>query len=163
MEQKQFTEKIFSKGLTIILSLVILVMAAVTVVQAISGPVGTKPAPTWVLIAFTLLFFLVTLNFLYLKIVLDEKGIRVSYGIFSSFRKWEDVDSCELDDKNYFYGWGVRFGRYKKQWIWIYNVIGGPRIFFIMKGKKPRGLMVSSKKPEEILRIAGDFIAENKS
>lgn len=158
-ENSIYREKRASTGIFLLLLFVTIVMIAYFLVQLIYGPVGSDPAPTFFLAGFALFFILLTINFRYISIKLTDEYIKVSYGIFSKTLNWVDVVDCEEDEKNHFYGWGIRFGRYKKQWVWVYNVIGGPRIVFLTGKKNPRGLIVSTKNPQEILNIAKERLA----
>ena len=149
-----YKENRASFGIFVILFLVSLTMVVYLVIQLIYGPVGSKPSPDWVLALLVLIFILSTINFSHIRILLTDEHIKVYYGLFGTTLKWKDIVSCEPDEKNHFYGWGIRFGKYKKQWYWIYNVIGGPRVVFLTEKTKPRGLIVSTSHPEKILEIA---------
>lgn len=160
ISKELYKERLFSKGIFIILSFFTLLMAIYLFSQIIIGPLGPKPAPNWILIILVVFFVLCTINFSYINTSLTQEYIKVNYGIFSMRLNWSDIKECELDEKNSFYGWGVRFGKYKGRWVYIYNVIGGSRIAFISKHKKPRGLIISTKKPQEIIRIAKEYISD---
>ena len=122
--------------------------------QLIYGTVGSNPSPNWFRALFIALFILLTINFRHIEIKLTDEYIKVSYGIFSKTLNWVDIIDCEADEKNQFYGWGIRVGRYKKQWVQVYNVIGGPRVVFLTGKKTPKGLIISTKNSQEILNIA---------
>jgi len=156
-----YSEKNFSTGVTIILGLISLFLTGFFAIQLIVGPLGSRPAPDWLLAAIAVFSVATTINFSRLSVGLSEEGVTVRYGIFHASRAWSDVVSCEEDDERRFYGWGIRFGPYKKRWIWIYNVIGGPRVVFLTSGAKPRGLMISVKNPAEVLRVARERIARS--
>ena len=147
-----YRERRASTGIFALLFFVTIAMIVWFVFQLTRGPVGSNPAPDWVLGLLIVLFALLTINFRHIEIKLTDEYIKVSYGIFSTRLNWEDVIDCEQDEKNHFYGWGIRFGRYKKQWVQVYNVIGGPRLVFLTGSSK--GLIVSTKHPQEIINIA---------
>ena len=149
-----YEENRLSIGMIIIVGSITLILTYFLIHQLLFGPTGTKSVPTYILIFLVVLFALSTINFSRIRIRLTDSGMSVYYGILGSERKWSDFTTCEKDGKNYFYGWGIRFGRYKKQWVWIYNVVGGPRVAFITSKSNPKGLIVSTLKPEEIVRIA---------
>ena len=151
-------EKIFSKGIFMILSLVSLIMTLFVILQLIFGPLGTKPAPNFILILMVVFFILLTWNFSFLTVELNDSGVSVKYGIFQLMRKWEDLDGCEADEQNRFYGWGIRFGKYKDRWIWVYNVIGGDQVVFLSKSGRKRSFMISTKKAGEILSVADGYL-----
>lgn len=149
-----YKEKRASIGIFVLLFSFTIAMAVYFVVQLFYGPLGSNPAPDWFLALLTVLFFLLSINFSHIEIKLTDQYIKVSYGIFSRTLNWADVIDCEKDEKNYFYGWGIRFGRYKKQWVWVYNVMGGPCLVFLTGKKNPKGLIISTKNPQKILDIA---------
>jgi hypothetical protein len=153
-ENPLYQEQRTSLGITILLGLASSLLAMVLITQLIYGPLGTKPAPTWFLASLTALFALVTVNFRHITLTLTEEKVEVRYGVFRTTRRWGQVIACEMDEKHNFYGWGLRFGKYKCQWVWVYNVIGGPRVVFLTEKNKPRGLLVSTRNPEEVVRIA---------
>ena len=70
---------------------------------------------------------------------------------------WAAV-ACEADEEDSFYGWGIRLGRYKHHWVWVYNVIGGPRVVFLNGRRKPKGLIVSTAHPDEVISISNTRI-----
>lgn len=156
-----YSEKNVSTGIAIILGVISLLMAGFFVIQLIVGPLGTRPAPDWLLLVIAVFSIATTINFCWLSVTLTDEGVTVRYGIFRASRVWADVVSCEEDAERRFYGWGIRFGPYKKQWIWIFNVIGGPRVVFLTAGTKPRGLMISVKNPGEVLRVASERIGRS--
>jgi len=161
--QPLYREERNSLGITLILGLVTLLMTMFLVAQLIYGPLGTKPAPTWFLAALTMLFALLTVNFRHVTLTLMQDKVEVRYGIFGASRRWEDVVACEEDEKNYFYGWGIRLGRYKHHWVWVYNVIGGPRVVFLTGRSKPKGLIVSTAHPDEVISISNTRIQAVRS
>ena len=155
----RFIEKRMSWGIVIILSVFTAAILFWFLYQLINGPVGTKPAPNWFLGVMSTLFILLTINFSSIHTVISPEGIRVKYGLFGCFRSWEQIKSCEEDDKKHFYGWGIRFGKYKGKWVWVYNVIGGTRVAFISRNRKPRGLIISTRRAEEMIKAANSFIS----
>ena len=154
-----FIEKRISWGIILILGLITTGILFWFVYQLINGPVGTKPAPNWFLGTMSLVFVLLTINFSSIHTLITSEGIRVKYGLFGCFRSWDQIKSCEQDEKKHFYGWGIRFGKYKRKWVWVYNMIGGSRVVFIARSKKPRGLIISTKKPEELITAAEKYIS----
>ena len=155
-----YREDKLSIGITVILGIIAVLMTIYLVAQMLYGPIGSKPAPTWSLGLLAGFFILCTINFFKIRITLTDDRVKVYYGVFGSSRKWTELRGCELDTKNGFYGYGIRFGKYKAEWSWIYNVIGGARVVFLAKPDKPGTLIVSTRNPDEILRIAKEMIPE---
>jgi len=161
MEDKiLYSEQRKSIGLTIILGFFTVLMAGYLTVHLIAGPLGARPAPIVVQAALSVFFLLMTINFRKLTITITESGVKVYYGVFGTTRQWKDIAACERDEVNAVYGWGIRFGMYKKQWVWVYNVIGGPRVVFVAKSKKPRGLIISTANPDEVIAAASKQIGK---
>ena len=146
----RYSENLFSTGITIILALVTAAMGLMAIVQLIVGPLGSKPAPDWMLWGMTGLFLLITINFSVLRLRVDTEGFRVSYGVFSLRIPRSAIVSAELDQKGAFYGWGIRIGRYDGDWCWVYNVIGGPREAIKRSEGKFKRVLVSTARPEEL-------------
>lgn len=149
-----YSEKVSSRGLLYILGAVTLLLFSALLWQLFLGPLGSRPAPNGILVAMVVFFALITYNFRTLTIELDETGLRVSYGWLSSFRPWTSITDVELDEKNHFYGYGVRFGRYKGAWFWIYNIMGGQRVVFHTGAGQKRGLIISTQEPDRLLSIS---------
>ncbi len=149
-----YLEKRFSFGIFMIFAVITLLMSGFLVAQMVLGPLGSKPAPTWLLAVLTGIFVLPAANFAFLTLKLTTAGVTVGYGVFKSFRRWEELAGCEIDAAEAFYGWGIRFGKYRDAWVWVYNTIGGRRVAFITGKTTPRGLIVSTEDPERVVEIA---------
>jgi len=153
-----YRERRFSAGIFFILAAVFLIMAGFLIAQLILGPLGSKPAPTWVLALLTGVFLLPMLNFAFLTLTLTNEGVRVAYGVFSSFRRWDQLTAVEPDAEDGFFGWGIRFGKYRGQWVWVYNTIGGDRVAFVTGAARPRGLLVTCADPARVAAIASECL-----
>ena len=153
-----YQEKHLSKGILLILGIITLVMVGFLLTQLIFGPIGTKPAPNWLLIIIVVFSAAVTVNFSYFTISVSDEGVQAAYGVFKKRLPWNSITSCELDDEKSFYGYGIRYGKYKDSWVWIFNIIGGPRVAVLSSGDKPRGLIFSTKNPDEVIRIIRERI-----
>ena len=149
-----YSERRFSLGIFLIFAVITGLMGVFLVAQLLLGPLGSQPAPTWVLALLTGLVALPGANFAFLTLKLTTEGVTVGYGLIRSFRRWEDLTGCEPDTLDAFYGWGVRFGKYRNDWVWIYNTIGGARVAFLTGKSKPRGLVVTCADPEKVVGIA---------
>jgi len=64
-------------------------MAAFLVAQLIYGPLGTTPAPTWILAALAMIFARLTVNFRHVTLTLTQNKVEVRYGIFRASCHWE--------------------------------------------------------------------------
>ncbi|ATZ60964.2 MAG: hypothetical protein BME93_02205 [Methanosarcinales archaeon Met12] len=133
-----YKEKILSKWITVMLSVITIGLFFILVYQILIGPIGTRPAPNWFFLAMFLLFLGLTVNFSNLNIKMTPRYISVGYGIFKHNIPWENIEDCYLDEASAirYGGWGIRIGRVKGKWRLVYNVIGGPRVVLIFKGEK---------------------------
>jgi len=70
------------------------------------------------------------------------------------------VASCETDTQSVlrYGGWGIRLGMIRGKPVWVYNTFGGIRVAFLAKGDKPRGMVVTTRNPEELMRVENELI-----
>jgi len=139
--------------------LLILGSAAVVIIpfilQLVSGnPIGSKPAPTYVLGLLSFLMIGLVALFLSLKLntSIDQNMIRMSYGIFGSKKiNWSDVET--VDVVNYgFVGYGMRLSLKHGT---VYNVGGKYGLFITLKsGKK---FTIGTQKKEELEEFLGQI------
>jgi hypothetical protein len=163
MSQETWTEKRFSLGITLILGIFTTALLIAFVYQLTTGPVGSKPAPTWFLAGMTGLFLLLTVNFACIKTTLSSAGVRVRYGIFSCFRSWEQLEGCEEDtQKRLLLGWGIRMIRYQGRSTWVFNTVTGRKVVFRSKSTGPWHLIVSTGDPDTMLAKAAAFMAAGR-
>jgi len=153
-EKILYQEKMFSKGITIIMSVFALLIFVGIGLKKITEDHTSDP--WWIFPLFFAFFLLLTINFSILKITVTRKHLQVNYGIFYRKMHWKDITLLELDEKNYMYGWGIRWGRYKGSWVWVFNKIGGPRVVFLKK--KGIGTIVSSDNPKKLLQVCNTLI-----
>ena len=71
--EKIYEEKIFSKGITVLLTIATIVFLLALLHQATVGPIGTRPAPNWFLLVMFLLFLGLTVNFSNLSIKMTSR------------------------------------------------------------------------------------------
>ena len=124
------------------------------------GPIGSRPAPNNFYVAGIVFALLILLNFGAIRIRLTDVDVRVSYGLFGKTLAWKDVASCGTDTQSVlrYGGWGIRIGMIRGKPVWVYNTFGGTRVAFLAKGNKPRGIAVTSRNPEKLMRIANELI-----
>jgi len=106
-------------------------------IQLLTGtPIGSKPAPTYILGLFSA--FMIGLVYLFstlkLKTYIDKHQIVMKYGILGSKTiPWSDVEKADIVDYG-FVGYGKRISR---KHGWVYNVAGKWGLFLTLKnGKK---------------------------
>ena len=159
-----YEEKIFSKGITILLAVVTIGLLFVLLYQIIVGPIGTRPAPNWFFLTMFLLFLGVTVNFSNLSIKMTPRYISVGYGIFKHNIPWENIEDCYLDEASTirYGGWGIRIGRVKGKWRLVYNVIGGPRVVLSLNKGKFREFVFSTNNPQKVIEIVKQKTGDTK-
>jgi len=150
------------------LSVIFLAIACwmgVTLYQQINyGPVGAKPAPSSFYVVGMILALLIGLNFSAIRIRLTHDDVHVSYGVFGKTLAWTDVATCEIDSRlgARYDRWAIRFGVINGHPVIVYNTFGGTRVAFLAKGSKPRGMVVATRNPHELIRVANELISMNR-
>ncbi len=124
------------------------------------GPLGSTPAPNGVYIAGVAVALLVGLNFSAIRIRLTDAGVRIAYGLFGKTLSWSKVKSCAIDSGSAlrYGGWGIRLGSIHGNRVWVYNTIGGTRVAFLTESNRPTGMVVTTRNPDELMRIANQLI-----
>lgn len=124
------------------------------------GPLGSNPAPNAAYAAGIAFVVLIGLNFSAIRIRLTDVDVRASYGVFSKTLSWKEIETCEKDSSPAlrYGGWGIRMGILNGKPVTVYNTFGGTRVAFLTRGSKPRGLVVSTRNPEELMRISDQLI-----
>ena len=124
------------------------------------GPVGSRPAPNSFYAVGIIIAILIGLNFGAIRIRLTDVDVHVSYGVFGKTLAWKDIASCEIDTSSVirYGGWGIRLGFIQGKPVTVYNTFRGTRVAFLNKGSKPRGLVVTTRNPEELMRVANELI-----
>jgi len=149
------TQKFDQWWLWLIMMVPVAVVAIPFLIQLFTGsPVGNNPAPTYVLGIICL--FTIALPFLFSRLILkthiDQKRIRMSYGILGNKNiEWSDVE--KVDVVNYgFVGYGLRMSH---KFGTVYNVDGKYGLFITLKsGKK---ITIGTQKKEELEDFLGQI------
>ena len=159
-KQILYRETVPVYGMIAIFSVVAGWMAFSLYYQLNYGPFGSRPAPNNVYIAGVIFALLIGLNFSAIRIRLTDVDVRVSYGLFGKTLAWHDVASCEIDSGAAlrYGGWGIRLGIIHGKKVWVCNTFGGTRVAFLTKGSKPSGSVVSTRNPDELMRISNELI-----
>lgn len=155
---RAYVERVPSGILFVALVVVAVVTGGTGVAQLVRGPLGSDPAPTWFYLGFAAVFGFLALAFRRLVVRLDRQGVRVAYGVFRRQIAWRDVESVDRDEPAAFFGYGVRFGRNRGRWVWVFNVIGGPRVVVTTFEGGPASLIFSTRRPDEVLAVAHEHL-----
>ena len=161
MEKQIFCRETVPDYFTAVIFLAIACWMGFTLYHQVNyGPVGAKPAPNSFYAIGIILALLIGINFSAIRIRLTDADVRVSYGLFGKTLAWKDVASCETDTQSAlrYGGWGIRLGMIRGKPVWVYNTFGGTRVAFLTKGDKPRGMVVTTRNPEELMRVANGLI-----
>lgn len=155
-----YEEKIFSKWIVVILSVVTLVFLFVVVYSFFIASVAISSLQYCFFLLLLLLFISVTINFSRLSIKIIPQTINVSYGIFKYKIHFENVEGCYLDEVSVirYGGWGIRMGRVKGKWRLVYNIIGSPRVVISLKKGRFKEFVFSTKNPEKVIGIINQQI-----
>ncbi len=133
--------------------LVNIIFAFILLVQLTSGPVGSKPAPDWVLLLFIALFSLLTLAFWRYSVLVTPEFIYVGFPAYHVTIRWSDVCSIErVKDLPRYAGYGVRTFRYRGKWVKAFNIPEMERLLLEMHGGKD--LIISVMDADPILVYA---------
>jgi hypothetical protein len=155
-----YSENVPAYGMATIFLAIFLGMVFSLYHQATYGPIGSKPAPDAFYVAGAIAALLIGLNFSAIRIRLTDVDVAVSYGLFGKTLAWNDVASCEIDAGAVlrYGGWGIRLGRIRGKTVWVYNTFGGTRVAFLPKGSRRSGLVVSTRNPEQLMRMSNELI-----
>ena len=155
-----YEEKIFSKGITGILSAVTASFLFVLVYQILVEPIGGRPASNWFFLLMFILFLGVTINFSRLVIRMTPRSIAVGYGIFKHTIIWENIEGCYSDEASTsrYEGWGIRLGRVKGKWRLVYNIVRSPRVVLSLREGRFREFVFSTKNPEQVVKVVKQHI-----
>ncbi len=157
-----YEERIYSRWLTIALGIVTCILFSVIVYQRLEGPMGTRPAPDWVLVTAVLLLLAVTVNFATLTIRLTPGGIYVGYGIIRHYIPWSNVVDCYQDKAStvWYGGFGIRLGLVNGKWRLVYNTIGDPRVVIHKRQGKVQEFVFSTRNPEGVIRAVRESLGQ---
>jgi hypothetical protein len=159
-----YEEKIFSKGITVVLAVATISILFVLLYQTIVGPISIPPAPNWFFLVMFLLFLGLTVNFSNLNIKMTPRYITIRYGIHRHNIPWENIEDCYLDEASTirYGGWGIRIGKVKGKWRLVYNVIGGPRVVLSLNKGKFKEFVFSTNNPQKVIEIVKQKVGERK-
>lgn len=162
-----YEESLPSTLIFLVLGIMVLLAAfflALLGYQVAVGPVGADPAPNWYFAVMFLVFAgtsVLVYNLRRLDIRIDDRGVRVRFGVFRQEYAWGDIISAEADHASWFRygGWGIRFTRVEGYWRRGYTVIDAPRVVLTVRRGYVRQFAFSTKRPEDVLRVIGKRIA----
>jgi hypothetical protein len=147
-----------SYGIVVLFFLIALWMFVLAFLQITQGPIGTKPAPTWFLFVFGILFlgftWLVS-QFTSLSIRIEEKTVLLSYGLIKVQINRESIEKVYLDTANpllSYGGYGFRFGMFQGRPRKALNLPGYPCVV-ISRTDTKQELVFSTANSEEVIKL----------
>ena len=108
------------------------------------------------------LFLLVNFSFLVIRV--DDRGLEIRYGLFSKFFSWSQVSDVRTSDYNWvpFGGWGIRFSTQGRR-AWSQVDVKTGVIVDVMEGGKERHYFVTSRRDTELEAAIRAGMAANQS
>ncbi len=157
-----YEERIFSGWLAVIVGAASVALFGLFLNQCLVGPVGTRPAPDWILLAVALLLLVITVNFATLTIKVTAHGISVGYGIIRHNIPWGNVADCYQDKTSavWYGGFGIRLGLVNRKWRLVYNTIGDPRVVIRKREGRIQEFVFSTRNPEGVIRAIRERLGE---
>lgn len=143
-------------GLFVVLAILFLAML---LYQVLVSPLGPRPAPDWFWLLMFLWFSGITVfvvNFRKLTITITSQSVVVSFGRLKRVIPWDNVSGCYIDKAPAlsYGGWGIRMGRVRGKWRYVYNIIGCSGIVLELNRGRFREFVFSTRHPAEILKLA---------
>jgi hypothetical protein len=104
------------------------------------------------------LFVLITLNFAWLTVRIDQRGVSIGYGIIRQHIRWEDIEDCYQDQAwaVRYGGWGIRLGWYGPNWRLVYNTLFDPRVVLRRRSGFVKEIAFSTGNPDQVMAIVRD-------
>lgn len=143
--------------LMVFVTLAVLVFFARLQIIARAEPPSYDSGTNFAVTALMALIVFILASFSTLRVVIDERYLRVKfgYGIFRKKFSLEEIVSAKIVRNHWYYGWGIRFWFWPK--MWIYNISGFDAVeITTKKGKIYRiGTDVPQELEAAIRRVIG--------
>ncbi len=169
MEQMS-AEVVFEEHTPFLLFLFIMLSVAIVfivllIVQIFMGPVGSRPAPNWVLVLFVVVFLFLSIAFWRYSVMLTSDYLKVGFPLYHVRIPWEDICSAEKAKKIPAYvGYGIRLIKYNGSWIRAFNMPRMEKLLLEVRGRKYFLLLISVKNSERVIsyiRQKGEISRKN--
>jgi len=125
------------------------------ILQSVFGiPVGTRPAPNYLLLILILTLVLIFANFRKLSITVDAQKIEVNYGTIKRIISWNDVVSCEPTRAKFavYGGVGIRLGIDKSL---AFTTLLGNAVKIATRNGLP--FVFSTNNPEKLSKLINEY------
>ena len=112
-----------------------------------------RQTPELVPLAIILFLIVVAVNFSFLTIRIDLKGITVSYGLIRHFTPWKQVGGYYRDEATSlsYGGFGIRMTTVNGRSRLAYTTLGAPRIVIEQTGARMQEFAFSTRYPEKVM------------
>lgn len=122
--------------LMLVITLVVLVLFAWAYSTARAEPPSYDSGTNFLVTSVMVLILFILASFTSLKVIIDEKYVRIKfgYGIYQKKFSLNDIASAKTARNHWYYGWGIRCWLWPK--MWIYNVSGFDAVEIKLKNGK---------------------------
>ena len=150
-----YEEKIFAKGMTIILGGISLVFLFLLYFQEFVKSIGDEVNLFWFFLFMFLLFLGIALTFSQLVIRISPENIVVGYGLIKKKIPFENISDCRVDNRSNlrYGGFGIRIARIEGMWVLVYNLFKCPRVVISLKEGRYKEFVFSTKNPDEVIIV----------
>ncbi len=149
----KYEERVVFWSILIILLAVDLIFSAIFIYQALIGPVGTNPAPQWLILTLIVIFSVLCCLFRSYKLAITENFLIAGYPAYHIHLPWENIVSAEEEKRSMwrYGGYGIRTGKIEGKKVLVLSL---PRMKYIrlkLRNSKWRYVIISTKNIESIL------------
>ena len=128
-------------------------------------PVGSMPAPNWVLVLFVIVFLFLSLAFWRHSVVITSEYIQAGFPVYHVRIPWEDICSVEkVENIPAYAGCGIRLLKHNGSFIRAFNIPRMEKLLLDVKSRKDSSLLISVKNSERIIsyiREKGEISRKN--
>ncbi len=119
--------------LMLVVTLAVLMLFAWAYITSSAEPPSVNSGTNFAVTSIMALILFFLASFVSLKVIIDEKYLRIKfgYGIYQKKFVLNDIMSAKTVKNHWYYGWGIRIWFWPK--MWIYNVSGFDAVEIKMK------------------------------
>ena len=159
-----YEEKVFAKGITIILTVTTIIMLILFfVMMLLIEPLAGVFFIKWPYLAVAVFLALLIINFHCLTIKLTNQAITVGIGFIQSSIEWEKVHDVFVDEGTSlkYGGWGLRVRKYGDTRRKVYSLMKLPRLILTLKEGKFGEIAFSTKNPEKLISVIKNMLGRS--
>ena len=149
----KYEERVVFWSILIILAAAAVIFLFIFIYQALIGPVGTNPAPQWLILTLIIIFILLCCLFRSYNLVITENSLIAGYPVYHIHLLWKNIVSAEEEKRSMlrYGGYGIRTGKIKGEKALVLSL---PRMKYIrlkLRNSKWGYVIVSTKNIESAL------------